>query len=119
MAALRQQREIVDAVPCRIARGRDATRPDPLLRAEGINRRLTAVVSGHPDISLSVGPGEIVAIIGPNGAGKEHAAQALVGILRSPKDGSCCRPGVTNKRPEELARRASATCHRCRTSFEP
>jgi ABC-type branched-subunit amino acid transport system ATPase component len=58
-----------------------AKRPDPLLRAEGI----TAGYGGVPviqDVTLSVGPGEIVAIIGPNGAGKSTLLKALVGILR-------------------------------------
>jgi ABC-type branched-subunit amino acid transport system ATPase component len=82
-----------------------ATRPDPLLRAE----KITAGYGGVPviqDVSLSVGPGEIVAVIGPNGAGKSTLLKALVGILRV--TGGRIMLGdeeVTNRRPEELARR--------------
>lgn len=34
------------------------------------------------DISIAVGPAEIVAVIGPNGAGKSTLLKSLVGILR-------------------------------------
>jgi iron complex transport system ATP-binding protein len=33
------------------------------------------------DVSLSVAPGELVALVGPNGAGKSSAIRALVGLL--------------------------------------
>jgi ABC-type multidrug transport system ATPase subunit len=56
-------------------------RPAPRLRAEGI----TAGYGGVPvirNVTIAVGPGEIVAIIGPNGAGKSTLLKSLVGILR-------------------------------------
>src|ERR1700694_5616701 len=80
-------------------------RPAPLLNAEAI----TAGYGGVPvvrDVSLSVGPGEIVAIIGPNGAGKSTLLKSLVGLLRG-TDGRILlgETDVTNHTPEDLARR--------------
>jgi ABC-type branched-subunit amino acid transport system ATPase component len=96
-----------------------ATRPDPLLRAEGI----TAGYGGVPviqDVSLSVGPGEIVAIIGPNGAGKSTLLKALVGILRVTTGRIMLGDQeVTNRRPEELARRGVGYVPQVQDIFEP
>jgi ABC-type branched-subunit amino acid transport system ATPase component len=96
-----------------------AKRPDPLLRAEGI----TAGYGGVPviqDVSLSVGPGEIVAIIGPNGAGKSTLLKALVGILRVTSGRIMLGDEeVTNRRPEELARRGVGYVPQVQDIFEP
>jgi ABC-type branched-subunit amino acid transport system ATPase component len=94
-------------------------RPAPALRAE----RVTAGYGGVPvvrDVSVAVGPGEVVAIIGPNGAGKSTLLKALVGILRASSGrvfvGS---DDVTNHPPEELARRGIGYVPQVNDIFEP
>src|SRR2546421_3464779 len=82
-----------------------AQRPSPSLRAEAV----TSGYGGVPvirDISIAVGPSEIVAVIGPNGAGKSTLLKSLVGILHV--TAGRAMPGsaaVTHRPPEELARR--------------
>jgi len=98
---------------------RSLARPAPSLRADHI----TAGYGGVPvirDISISVGPGEIVAIIGPNGAGKSTLLKSLVGILRL--DSGTITLGdedVTNRPPEELARRGVGYVPQVNDIFEP
>src|SRR5438270_9126675 len=94
-------------------------RPAAALRAEGV----TSGYGGVPvlrDISIAVGPGEIVAIIGPNGAGKSTLLKALIGILRVTAGrvvlGS---DDVTNRPPEELARRGVGYVPQVNDIFEP
>jgi ABC-type branched-subunit amino acid transport system ATPase component len=95
------------------------TRPEQLLRAETI----TSGYGGVPvvqDVTLSVGPGEIVAIIGPNGAGKSTLLKSLVGILRV--TGGHVWLGaddVTNRPPEQLARRGVGYVPQVQDIFEP
>jgi ABC-type branched-subunit amino acid transport system ATPase component len=94
-------------------------RPAPSLRAE----HLTAGYGGVPvirDVSISVGPGEIVAIIGPNGAGKSTLLKSLVGILRL-NSGKIMLgdEDVTNRPPEELARRGVGYVPQVNDIFEP
>ncbi len=94
-------------------------RPAPSLRAESI----TAGYGGVPvirDVSISVGPGEIVAVIGPNGAGKSTLLKSLVGILR-PTSGRVVlgADDVTGHSPEELARRGVGYVPQVNDIFEP
>src|SRR5205807_10419939 len=82
-----------------------ASRPAPTLRAE----RITSGYGGVPvvrDVSIDVGPGEVVTIIGPNGAGKSTLLKSLVGLLRV-GDGRVWLAGtnVTKHAPEDPARR--------------
>jgi ABC-type branched-subunit amino acid transport system ATPase component len=95
------------------------TRPAQLLRAEAI----TSGYGGDPvvqDVTLSVGPGEIVAIIGPNGAGKSTLLKSLVGILRvSSGQIWLGADEVTNHPPEELARRGVGYVPQVQDIFEP
>jgi len=94
-------------------------RPVPSLKAEGI----TAGYGGVPvirDVSISVGPGEIVAVIGPNGAGKSTMLKSLVGILRVTSGRVMLgADDVTNKPPEELARRGVGYVPQVNDIFEP
>ena len=81
-----------------------AERPAPSLSAE----RVTSGYGGVPvirDVSISVGPSEIVAVIGPNGAGKSTLLKSLVGILRVTSGRvMLVDQDVTNRPPEVLAR---------------
>jgi ABC-type branched-subunit amino acid transport system ATPase component len=101
------------------SRPRAQARPAPSLRAT----HLTAGYGGVPvirDVSISVGPGEIVAIIGPNGAGKSTLLKSLVGILRL--DSGTIMLGdenVTNRPPEQLARRGVGYVPQVNDIFEP
>jgi ABC-type branched-subunit amino acid transport system ATPase component len=94
-------------------------RPAPSLRAEHI----TSGYGGVPvirDVSVSVGPNEIVAIIGPNGAGKSTLLKSLVGILRVTEGRIMLGDGdVTNHAPEELARRGVGYVPQVNDIFEP
>jgi ABC-type branched-subunit amino acid transport system ATPase component len=95
------------------------TRPAPSLRAD----RITAGYGAVPvirEVSISAGPGEIVAVIGPNGAGKSTLLKSLVGILRV--SGGHVWLGsdeVTNRPPEELARRGVGYVPQVNDIFEP
>ena len=53
----------------------------PLLTVEGLSAGY-GTVQVLWDVSLTVGPGEIVAFIGPNGAGKSTLLRALSGLIR-------------------------------------
>ena len=55
---------------------------EPLLDVENICTRYGPIQALH-DISLSVHPGELVAIVGANGAGKTTLLHTLSGILRA------------------------------------
>ena len=96
-----------------------AGRPEPTLRAEGI----TAGYGGVPvirDVSISVGPAEIVAIIGPNGAGKSTLLKSLVGILKlSAGRITLGADDVTGHAPEDLARRGVGYVPQVNDIFEP
>ena len=94
-------------------------RPAPSLQALDI----TSGYGGVPvirDVSISVGPREVVAIIGPNGAGKSTLLKSLVGILRL--DAGRILLGaddVTGRSPEELARRGVGYVPQVNDIFEP
>jgi ABC-type branched-subunit amino acid transport system ATPase component len=96
-----------------------AARPAPSLRAEGV----TSGYGGEPvvrNVSIDVGPGEVVAIIGPNGAGKSTLLKSLVGILRITQGRVLLGPNdVTNHAPEELARRGVGYVPQVNDIFEP
>src|SRR3984893_4649686 len=58
----------------------DAGRPPAVLRLQDVaaGYGAAAIVS---DVSISVGPGEVVSVIGPNGAGKSTLLKAVTGRL--------------------------------------
>src|SRR5258708_3150484 len=94
-------------------------RPGAVLAAEGI----TAGYGGAPvvrDVSIQVGPGEVVAMIGPNGAGKSTLLKSLVGVVRV-MSGRVALAGedVTNRPPEDLARRGVGYVPQGGDIFEP
>ena len=94
-------------------------RPVPSLQARGI----TSCYGGSPvirDISIAVGPGEVVAIIGPNGAGKSTLLKSLVGILKLDKGTILLGDDdVSGRPPEELARRGVGYVPQVNDIFEP
>jgi ABC-type branched-subunit amino acid transport system ATPase component len=96
-----------------------APRPAPTLRAEGVTAGYGAVPVIR-DVSIAVGPAEIVAIIGPNGAGKSTLLKALVGIIRITQGRVVVGDDeVTNRAPEELARRGVGYVPQVNDIFEP
>ena len=64
-------------------------------------------------VSLSIGPGERVAILGPNGAGKSTLCLQLNGILR-PQSGTVAIDGVpvTDGNAAEIRRRVGQLAER-------
>ena len=51
-----------------------------MLRVEGLEVRYGPVVAAS-NISLHVGPGEVVALLGPNGAGKTSVLRSIMGLV--------------------------------------
>jgi heme exporter protein A len=54
---------------------------EPLLAARGLRRSFGRVRVLH-DISLTLAPGEVLAVAGPNGAGKSTLLRVLAGLMR-------------------------------------
>src|SRR6187431_1785540 len=57
----------------------------PLLRMQGITKRFPGVVALQ-GVSLSLGPGEVLALMGENGAGKSTLMKILGGVY-APDEG--------------------------------
>jgi branched-chain amino acid transport system ATP-binding protein len=96
-----------------------AGRPAPSLQAEKITAGYGAVPVIR-DVSISVGPGEVVAVIGPNGAGKSTLLKSLVGILRVSSGKIMLGPeDVTGRPPEDLAKRGVGYVPQVQDIFEP
>jgi branched-chain amino acid transport system ATP-binding protein len=84
-------------------------------------RSLDAGYSGAAvvrDLSLSLGPGEVVALLGPNGAGKTTTLETIAGLL-TPISGAVEMLGrpVDGARPHRVARRGLAYVPENRSLF--
>jgi len=92
---------------------------EPMLEVEGIST-FRGRVQVLWDVSLSVGPGETVAIVGPNGAGKTTLVGSITGLI-PPASGHVRVRGVdvTGKPPERLASRRVALVPERRGIFAP
>jgi branched-chain amino acid transport system ATP-binding protein len=73
-----------------------------VLRADGLGVRYGGVVAVD-DVSVDVGPGELLALLGTNGAGKSSTLRALSGLV--PHDGTVTVDGAPVGDPRH-ARRA-------------
>jgi ABC-type branched-subunit amino acid transport system ATPase component len=94
-------------------------RPGPHLELAGV----TAGYGAAPvivDVSLTVGPAEIVAVVGPNGAGKSTLLKSVLGILR-PGQGSIRLAGqrIDQLPTSQVARRGVGYVPQVRDVFEP
>jgi branched-chain amino acid transport system ATP-binding protein len=81
----------------------------PLLLVEGLTAGYGETLVLR-DVSLSVGPGSVVAVLGPNGAGKTTLLKAVSGLLR-PQAGTIMLRGeaIEGKSADFIARRG--ICH--------
>ncbi|SHI13757.1 ABC transporter ATP-binding protein [Pollutimonas bauzanensis] len=78
--------------------------PPPLLSLAGLNAWYGAAHILH-DVSLQVGPGEVVALMGRNGAGKSTTLKAIMGLV--PKRNGQVRfmgQALEKRQPYEVAR---------------
>ncbi|WP_413727464.1 heme ABC transporter ATP-binding protein [Sodalis sp. RH19] len=87
------------------------------LTAEGVGYRISNRTLLE-DISLSLAPGELVALIGPNGAGKSTLLRLLTGYL-TPSVGECRLLGRPLRRwpAQELARQRAVMRQQSSLSF--
>jgi len=76
----------------------------PLLTLEGCTKRFGGLVANR-DISLVIGPREIVGLIGPNGAGKTTLFNCISGHYH-PEEGRIVFDGhdITRTRPDRVCR---------------
>lgn len=63
----------------------------PLLEVNGVTVAYRSGAVGVRDVSLRLGPPQVVCIIGPNGAGKTSTVRAIAGFER--RDVGCVRQG--------------------------
>jgi ABC-2 type transport system ATP-binding protein len=75
---------------------------EPALVAEGIVKRFGDRVA-LKQVSLTVAPGELVAVIGPNGAGKTTLLSILAGVLRADAGRVSRPPGEVGWVPQQPA----------------
>ena len=56
------------------------------------------------DITITVQPGEIVAVVGPNGAGKSTLLDSIMGLVRTEGEIRLKGQGLTGRSPSEIVR---------------
>ncbi|WP_342640131.1 ABC transporter ATP-binding protein [Rhodoligotrophos ferricapiens] len=78
--------------------------PDPLLKVDGITMSFGGIVA-IDNLSLTVQPGEILALMGPNGAGKTTTFHVIAGV-HSPNSGKIIFNGqdITGLKPDGRCR---------------
>ena len=86
------------------------------LEVDGISVRFGGGVVAVDDVSLTVEPGEVVALIGPNGAGKSSLIDAVSGVVRA-AHGTVRLDGVDISR-HSVSRRSGAGLVRSFQSLE-
>ena len=74
-----------------------------LLDVSGVSKRFGGVTAVE-DVTMSVRPGEIMAVIGPNGAGKTSLLNMISGFYQ-PNSGAIVFDGrdITHARPSRIA----------------
>jgi ABC-2 type transport system ATP-binding protein len=70
----------------------------PLVSATGVSRRYGDLLA-LDDVTLGIGPGELVGLLGPNGAGKTTLVDLFAG-LRRPTAGTVTVAGCDPRRPQ-------------------
>ncbi len=83
----------------------------PLIELRDVSKRF-AGVEALCDVSISVGPGEVVCLLGDNGAGKSTLIKILSGF-HPPSSGSILLDGVETRftDPRDARARGIATVH--------
>ena len=79
-----------------------------MLEVSHVSKKYRGCQQALEDVSLSVGPGEIMGIFGPNGAGKTTLLKCILGLLRY-GFGSVTLDGQPIT-PKNIARLSFATC---------
>jgi ABC-type branched-subunit amino acid transport system ATPase component len=81
------------------------------LAPRGLSLRALGITAGYGadpvirDITVDVGPGQVVSLVGPNGSGKSTLLKSLVGIVHVASGQVLVgERDVTNQPPEEIAR---------------
>jgi rhamnose transport system ATP-binding protein len=99
-------------------RQHDAAHDDPVLQLTGISKRFNGIVALN-EMSLTIRPGEVMALIGENGAGKSTLVKTLTGIYR-PDAGTITLDGkpVAFTSPQEAMQAGITAVHQETVMFD-